>query len=535
MPKYLDGAGLAHFWDNTKPERATILSPVLVGTMVYVSDGANTILFDCGASSDATALGTFFDEHDEHIECLVITHFDSDHFGGLATVAQHLSADTDIYVQMAPTSANGSYSTYTSALTTLASVVSQYGLKEPVIPTEGLTKTYGDITVELHNTTAANAATYDATYGDSSSLTTPTSNLNNYSLIGIVNVGGIVVTYSGDIEAVAQRLNAQYMPKADVAFIPHHLSNKWGNLGWHTNQDPCVWAGTTAASTFDGDIWYLWRYFYTLYLNGFIGNVYYSHDKALEIEFVDGCLSRLDGNTFKAALENDPPSHELSLYNILSPYYVSDNPHCLYDMALTDFMAAVANAKNGVYFKNGSSANQSSFAWWTELLTVFGSQSNKYDTLNAEVAVDGGVVRILFNSGSVYYDEILLYGTVDIANKSGYRLMSSGCGMKHVFSSAITANDYDLTADFDIVRWMCRADVIVVRTSGGLSVPCFRTTTASDYLNVVAVAYTGYAFNTAMTTMYRVNISSAGRMTGTSRTFDSATLSYMSIDSMQAM
>lgn len=531
----LQGGLYATAVQGTQTQRVSILSPVLEGSAVLISDGANSVLMDCGYTSDTSRLESFFAEHQDPIDCLVISHFDSDHFGGFATVAKHLTSSTDIYIQMSPTSANGSYTTYTNALTTLASIVSQYGLKQPVVPSEGLIKRYGNISIELHNTTATNAATYDATNGDSSSLTTPTSNLNNYSLISIITIGDKIITYSGDIEAVAQRLNAAYMPKADVAFVPHHLSNKWGNLEWHTNQDPEIWVATTAASTFEGDIWYLWRYFYTLYLNKFIDNVYYSHNKALEIEFVDGCLSKIDGDTFKVALENDPPSHELSLYNILSPYYESDNPHILYEISLADLMTAIKNAKSGPYFKSGTSENQTNFAFFQELLTIFGSQSFRYEGLNAEFCVDGGVLTVRFNTSSLYYDTIVVYGNVSVANDTGYRLQATNMARKHVFSTAITANAYDLTQDFDIATWLATANEIVVRTSGGAFVHCFRTVTAADYFNVTAVSFQGVSMNTAMTTLYRVVIESSGKITGTSRTFDSATLSYMSIAAMQAM
>lgn len=532
MPKYLDETGLAHFWENIKDKvnHIDVISPYLKGTSIYIAHKNNHVLFDCGDSDDTTRITNFLADKlgTEKLDAVVISHFDSDHTGGFSAVADFCDSDTDIFIQMVPTSSNTYIATYTSELSILNGIVSQNSLKTPIVPTEGATYSYGDISIELHNTTTDNRSIYDSTPSEAYAYNSGSSGLNNYSLISYVEINGFVICCAGDVEAAAQRLNHQYVRKCDLAFTPHHISQVNGYLPWYMDMAPVYWLGTTSASTFGDRIYVLNRYIVKLLRYNYIDDVLMTHDDDLVVS-VDNNIPRIvKGESLVGTIGTENlKEYYTNFFQILPPAYYHDDPYVLYTMTLSDLIGALIGGGTDTY---------------TLEPTMFDENMTIRQELR-QLGVNTSGITISFSTGRYltvelhastgqFYQRLIIFGSVDTSTGHGVLYEHQGMSFKYVFDTAQTANALDLSnyLSSEQLSRLAIANKAIVMTAGGLPITLLRTATTGASIDNGAVSLFGFATNTAMTSIYRGYYNPSNhQLTVSNRTFDSATLSYSSI------
>ena len=514
-----------------------VISPYLQGTSVYLQHGDRALLFDCGDTTDNVRMENFlFAQKVNKLSCVVITHFDHDHWGAFATVAKYCDANTDIFIQMEPPVGTTNYTNYQTRLTEVLQIVQQYGLKTPRVPTEGEIVTYDDIRLELHNTTLDNRTTYEATPGEGYAWNSGTIGLNNYSLISIIDINNYVITYSGDLEAAGQRLNTQYMRKSALSFTPHHISGVGGYLPWWTAQSPERWLGTTAASTFGRKIYVNNRYLVKMLRYGYIDDVILTHNKPLEVEIINFAYNIISGESLVASIaEEGLDSCYTVLYQILPPSYESDNPWVLYKMSLQELVNACSTANYGLYTATTGLSGRNDMQIFKDLKALL-NNSTQIETLTFSIST-GRFLHVYLHSANTLYNELIVYGNVDVENLTGYRLVDTGKSYRKIFSTPIVGEG-DLTTELTTseIGTILQSRHAYVITSGGLVIWLNRSQSPSSaHQNMAWQGLTGFAFNTAMTNVYRVAIDNNGHVTAKQRTFDSSTLSNTTINSIGIM
>lgn len=165
---------------------------------------------------------------------VICSHFHYDHSGQPNVVAEFCDSNTDVFMQMAPTSINGDYDYYMQRLALFTAAFPQ-----AQVPVNNSVHTYGEIKVRLYNTLTINRGVYDITpHNASDSFLDHASGLNNYSLIAEFVTPNGSYCNTGDVEGVAQRLNTEYMKSVDVLHNPHHVSNFTGYIQFFMNASP---------------------------------------------------------------------------------------------------------------------------------------------------------------------------------------------------------------------------------------------------------------------------------------------------------
>lgn len=523
---------------NLLQNEIKLISPYLQGTSVYIEHENNKILLDCGDTTDNARMENFLiSQNVDKLDCVVITHFDHDHSGAFPVVARYCDASTDIFIQMEPLAGTANETTYNNGLSTINSYVNQYGLKTPRTPYEGEHVAYGEIDIEFHNTTLSNRSLYENTPGEGYAWNSGKVGLNNYSLISIVDINDYVITYSGDIEAVAQRLNAQYMRKSALSFTPHHISGVGGYLPWWTAQSPQQWLGTSAASTFGTKLRVNNRYIVKMIRYNYISDVILTHNDSLEIEIYNNAYNIIKGESLIATIaEEDLDSCYTVLYQILPPGYVSDNPFVLYTMTIKQLVSACTGAEYGIYTATTSLTDRNEMQIFKDIRALM-NNSSAIDTRTFSIET-GRFLRVAIHSADTLYDELTIYGSVDVEAKTGYRLISTGNSFRAVFDDNPIVGTGDLSTVLTQVQlsMLLRSKHAYVITSGGLIIWLNRIQTASaSTQSMGAQGFVGYAFNTAMTTIYRIGINDNGAIFAKSRTFDDATLKDATIVSCGVM
>lgn len=268
------------------------------------------ICFDCagfdnnGGSGDGALLDSWLGAilGERKLDAFVITHFHNDHARFPSAVAAHCDEDTDIFIQMAVTTADvgsAEYQEYQDNLNLLLTACSQYGLKAPAVPVDGSTHEYGNITMTIWNTDENNRASYRASRANSGYNSTRLQSLNNYSLICRCQCGSSSYVETGDVEGAAQKAYATRMNPCTIARNPHHLFNRIGYEMFFDRLQPKMWLVSDHWNGTIGDIdlnefrySYIYRY---LLFNQDVTNIITNIDTDVSIELLQNAIINASG------------------------------------------------------------------------------------------------------------------------------------------------------------------------------------------------------------------------------------------------
>ena len=207
-------------------------------TCTLVHNGTNFVLIDTGYSNDASSIESWLKSfmNNNKLDALIMTHMHADHVGNYNSILTNFcDADTDIFIQMRPTTANGEYSVYSDYYNLITNQISTLNLKNSIVPTQGQKHTYGNMNVIMYNTNVDYKSDYDKSWAnngkwdsDATGDDKPCSGLNNYSIVTRIECGQNSYIDTGDIEYCAQVKMANVLEPAIVFKNPHHFYNKMG-------------------------------------------------------------------------------------------------------------------------------------------------------------------------------------------------------------------------------------------------------------------------------------------------------------------
>lgn len=513
MPKYLDETGLAHFWDNIQDKlmpSVTVKSPVANGSVVLVSYDSHNVLFDCASANGGASLATWLTAQGvTTLDAVVLTHMHNDHVGGFSSVVPFCDSDTDIFVQMAPTSSNPEYSTYTDLLFTVTNLCSTNNLKSPRTPSDGESVDYGIGTLTLFNTDTSNRSTYDTAIANAGYDANQTGGLNNYSLMSVLKVSDFTYVDTGDAEGEAQRLNVQNMPKATVARNPHHFANMMGYFEWYNRLSPEYWIVTLTAyeDTQSVPITYV-SYIYRYVTYGYASNVLYPYTQDIDITW-HGSITAISGDRMDIR-GSEYDKQQGNFYVALPPDYYNVDPYILHSMDIKEFMLATRNGKQQTLAMYTSSTFITTSTLWSRFTTLLQTSS---DTILVDVGYQELQVSIvdLYKRlrNAVFYSS---YVDSDFGTFTHYKVYTEAMPAVQVeFSPALTTGDSLYVGDNSaLVDHVLRANIVTARLSTGALIPCVRVGSSGE---TGRGTFRGMMFSGGFDLLYSVQFNNSGNLT----------------------
>ena len=331
-------------------------------TCTVVKNDTAAILIETGDAADIDYIKAWFSGLGvERFDAWIITHYHGDHCGGYQAIIDsgYIDADTVIYEQMAPTSANDQYTTdYLRWRDVIVPAISAAGFRVPVVPTQGSKARYGNIDLEFWNTDPGFRTGYDTqAWANNGISDRRTTSINNYSLIVRFDCNGSSYVETGDVEGMAESNNAVFMKPANVARVPHHFVNKMGYELFFDKLKPDYWLVSNHAHKQQAgaeriDV-YGWR---TSYIFKYL---VYSLDPTLVVTNISqNCLFEIKSGTVQNAQghfidkDYDPANDQSSLYTIwlmIPPNVYFNNPYEIYTITLLDWFKKCSRHFNGLH------------------------------------------------------------------------------------------------------------------------------------------------------------------------------------------
>lgn len=513
MPKYVDGAGLQRFWDNIQDQlmpNVTVKSPVANGSAVLVSYGDSNVLFDCASADGGASLATWLTAQGvTRLDAVVLTHMHYDHAGGFSSVVPFCDSDTDIFVQMAPTSSNPEYSTYTSLLSTVTNLCSTNNLKAPRTPSNGESVGYGGGTLTIFNTDTANRTTYDTAIANAGYELNQAGGLNNYSLMSVLKVSDFTYVDAGDAEGEAQRLNVQNMPKATVARNPHHFENMMGYFEWYNRIDPEYWIVTLKAYEDTQSVPFTYvSYIYRYVAYGYASNVLYPYSQGISISW-HGSIDSASGDRMDIR-GSEYDRQQGNFYVALPPDYYNADPYILHSMDIRAFMQATRNGKQQTLAMYADSTFITSSTLWSRFTTLFNTTTN---TILVDVGYQEMHVSVvdLFRRlrDAVFYSA---YTDSDFGTFTNYKIYTEAMPAVQVeFSPAVTTGDSLYVGDnTTMVNHVLRANIVTARLSTGALIPCVRVGSSAE---TGRGTFRGMMFSGGFDLLYSVQFNNSANLT----------------------
>ena len=512
---------------DEKIENASMYVGVLDGkyALTLVQANGKNIVFDCGAAEDDILIDTFFNNDIDHhevtrIDAVVITHFHEDHYSGFDTVANYCDADTDIFIQMAPTTVSppdSAQNDYNIGKAFVESVALNHGLKTPVVPYEHSIYDYDGVKIEFMNTNPNNRSAYDNAFSNSSDVQSTRKqirSLNNYSLIARVDYRGNSYVETGDIEGAAEIVYSDVIGSANVAKCPHHFANRMGVYNFFKNLNPDIWISTanfitprTSIGQYSYMAGYLARFLMwendtTPYLTNILGNV--------NIYLNNGCVHEFNG--YECGLSNYNLDR-MHYFMCLPPEYYNEYPFCLQNAALDSSdneipdtnvnLPILANTINDMAKQHG--------------IRVFGLGYDANIPLSAQLyACYPGYstgTQIYFTMGFALFEAQYMnaYHHAPVLKvEPGYTLSEP---LKRIIRTSpgafyYEANSFSTPGEINYGDWyfLRHANVLEVILDNGMSIPVTRNKIVDYGDSYTGLCFCGTAFNDAGTHIYYVNV-----------------------------
>ena len=477
------------------------------GSAVLLQYNDNNILFDCGTEESGPSLSSWLtDKNVSQLNAVVLTHMHYDHVDGFANIASFCDSNTDIYVQMTPTTINSEFQTYTSKLANVNAICSRNNLKRPVTPDNGSIVEYGKGKFTFFNTDRSYRTIYDNSIANGDYENPLIGGLNNYSIITICEVGNFTYIDTGDVEGEAQRLNAKDMRKCDVARNPHHFANLMGYFDWYVTLSPDYWLVTL--SDYTRPYVYV-SYLYRFALEGFANKIIYPYDGDAEITWKGAALN-CKGN-YVTYVNQPHDNRPMMFYASLPAQYYNANPFILHEMSIAEFFAATKNGPQKTVHLFSNSGFVATSKLYTELKTLFNVTN---DTISIEIGKNVMRANLLYqnrrNNEIIFYTS---YNDSDFGTNKNYDMVSNALGgVDAIFSTPISSGNslYGQGIENFVIDKVLHANIVTAKLTSGALIPCVRVGAATENGRGT---YRGTMLNSTATHIYSVQFNNLGNLT----------------------
>ena len=212
------------------------------GLCCVMWDSRTCIVNDFGASADGSTLVNFLHEQGiGKVDAVIVSHYHDDHIR-MVSLNALLDSDIDLsectfYLPHRGVDPAGGGIDLDSFVGDSAAWIGTIhdnvtaaldgaGIDWIEPDAEGYAAEAGDFSLTFYNVSPEHYAEYYAyTWFSHGGNDTGSTRYNNFSLCANVNIGGVNIFLSGDIEEAAQNHMAPYVSKADVFLVPHHGRN----------------------------------------------------------------------------------------------------------------------------------------------------------------------------------------------------------------------------------------------------------------------------------------------------------------------
>lgn len=501
-------------------------------TVTLVTGGGNSVLFDTG--TEIEVIDWIQSKGIEELDALVITHFHIDHFDKtnlrLLVASGLVGANTDIYRQMNPTSANGEIDTFAELLSDLNEVINDAGHAPAIVPENGSNVLYGDMKLTFWNTDPLYASPYDSLSWRNkyNPDRTRISGLNNYSVITRVDFRASSYLETGDIEGYAQKLNLADMEPVDVCKVPHHAANKMGVEAFFEKINPNFWIlsnhwlDTDEINRTDMGAWlssYIYRFLvYKSDYTPIVTNI----DTDVEIEICYGNVVKANGFILDKDYNPDGViSPNMSFAALLPPDIYYENPYYLFQGFTIEDMIGVFRRYDHVnmpvswYIPTGASITATA-----DIVTPLKNLFSPINMQNRAIYVSHDIYMhpvVSFASTANPYQTIVIYSATgnDVTLKSWANIKNNDVQSVLDCGDAGVANGGELNAvDADMWNQFKLANILECTLASGAVIALIRK---KGYPRAEGEAqsapFEGVGFNSTATYLYNVSISISGHVT----------------------
>lgn len=519
---------------ETGVNNISIISPAVQGSAILIKHEDNSVLLDVGYTTDVDRMTTFLTAQGiTKLDAIVISHFHNDHCGGFEGVKNFIDSNTDIFIQMEPlnvyrdpeTDPNhpNNYENYVSRLATLNASIQSVGGKAPITPTENQVVQYGDIKLRFNNLTLANRTTYENTYGEGFGYNSGMYEMNNYSIITTVDIKGFKLCYAGDIEAVGQRLNYDYIEPVDIAFTTHHIAAWWGYLPFYQKLSPKKWCATTSINTWQSTISLSVHWILSLIMYNYIDDVYMAHNRPLIIDVKDYTYLYVSGESLVEEMARDNlASNQTYISHLLPPTYTTDDVYAIYSLTLKQLVEVCAQTRGGSYTLTPTFAKRTSIRWVQDISECLYGENLDQQQITV---IPGRVLHIIIHQNFDLYADLYVYQGIDIAEHKGYYLTKRSLPLLHHFDTPLSSGvDLDNYLNSNEMSKLLHSETAFVVLANGITVPLLRTGGFSGIQNATqpniysSSGLFGMYSSADLTEIYRFNINTAGVLTAVKRT-----------------
>ena len=197
-------------------------------TMTLIQTANKNIVIDFGAAEDANRIETMFREYGiNHIDYAVCSHFHNDHFQGYEKIMQYCDSSTLFFKQMDCTDQNNEfYTQYLANLSAYENAINNIGATL-ITPSQGEKFELNENAfIEFWNCNPEFETSYINSYKETrtpSQFGQQIASFNNYSLITRIQNGNSSYVDTGDVETQAQLNNVDFMKRANLVKVPHHI------------------------------------------------------------------------------------------------------------------------------------------------------------------------------------------------------------------------------------------------------------------------------------------------------------------------
>ena len=195
---------------NFKIAEITLPYTGVQGDCFIVKYNNKIIMVDSGYTGAQTAITAALNKYGNHVDYLIITHFDPDHVDGILNnyYNNYFNSNTVVFIGIHSTTG---IEWYNNNITSVINILTGLGCQIHYC-TES----------EVYNLGSGGNLVFNNTNENSAYDTSTESGLNDLSLITTLNIGNKSVLFTGDINKAAQIVNYPLLKKCYILAVPHH-------------------------------------------------------------------------------------------------------------------------------------------------------------------------------------------------------------------------------------------------------------------------------------------------------------------------
>ena len=483
-----------------------------------VQTAGKNIVIDTAVPEDAQRISNMFTQYNvTHVDYVIFSHFHADHCTGYAEVFKYCDSSTRVFRGIDLTDANNDnkqyYDEYLAAITSACNalgIMLEKASNGQVISLSDVDDAY----IQFWNANQSYEDYYVNSWKEQDYTSVDkTASYNNYSLITRVVNGMSSYVDCGDIETMAQVLNAPDMQKTSIVKYPHHNTNKMG-FSKFFDKLACdtyiysIYNNQLIAQTMD-QATFQTEYFYRYATQCRYSDVYCNFKQPVNVALDRGNYT-INGyyiNPTEGSIDFDivptvrgtlPPA-VLYYGNIDSSIPNRDNPNILHEVGLNVIAewTRYINSINFAYYTSGSEFVNSS-EMMKDIRTIFNASDSDY--VNGNVFFSNSKITVEKADSYARYPACDVYKTFDRTNfpNTGCRMIQKSVSRtENIYTGNWGQSETPLT-DLGVPAHLFNNDIILAKTDDHY-VPLVRCTGSS---------FVGSALSPNGKTAYSIVISS---------------------------